>query len=50
MYCGSSHYQSAIKFVLQAFKKSKAEDNNIKLLIITYGNNNDINKIKNFYR
>jgi glycosyltransferase involved in cell wall biosynthesis len=48
MYCGSASYILAIKFILEAYYKSQAMQNDIKLLIISYGNDNDILKIKEF--
>jgi glycosyltransferase involved in cell wall biosynthesis len=48
MYCGSAHYQTAINFILKAYDSSDAKQNNIHLLIVTYGNDKDISKIRGF--
>ena len=46
VFCGNAAYHDIINFVILAFQKSKAIDNNFKLRIILHGNDREIENCK----
>ncbi|MBD0404484.1 glycosyltransferase [Flammeovirga sp. EKP202] len=48
LYCGGIAYIHVIKFILKAYKSSKAKQKDISLKIITHGKKNEILKLKQF--